>query len=330
MNSAQESRPERMMVGRARANGMARVPAVSVTRLPELDGVRALAVLAVMAFHYGLLPFGYLGVVVFFVLSGYLITGIVTSGVEWRTFYRRRAIRLLPALALVLLVVAPTIPAASTIAAATGTLNLTMAFGLLPVERSIGHLWSLASEWQFYLGWPPVAVWALRRWSPQTVAVAATGLAILSLGWAMVQTDWMRVWTGPDTQAWAFLVGSALALNGARVPTIRPLAWLAPIGTISYGLYLWHVPIGIWLADSALPMAALGFPLAFLAAVLSWRYVEAPLLRRDRAVRHRAVGVKRAGGAGLDPVDLERDVTGRDGRGGTDAQGRSAPLVARS
>lgn len=255
-------------------------------RVRELDGLRGLAVLAVMVHHYGLLSWGFLGVDVFFVLSGYLITGILVRGIDLRTFYRRRAVRLLPALALMLLVVGPFMPLPSVIASATYMIDLTMALHLLPVVPSLGHLWSLAIEWQFYLIWPVVLLFALRRWSRERVAIVTLILASLSLGWAIIlgRDDWLRVWTAPDTHATTLLVGSAFALLGFGVPRFRPLTWLAPIGTISYGLYLWHIPIWVWLNDVGDNVILPSFLLAFVVAGSSWRYLEAPLLR-GRATR---------------------------------------------
>jgi peptidoglycan/LPS O-acetylase OafA/YrhL len=94
-------------------------PAATATRLPGLDGVRALAVLAVLAFHQGLpwIPGGFLGVDVFFVLSGYLITDLLVAtyrkrgGIGLGRFYQRRARRLLPALALMLITVTAAVSA---------------------------------------------------------------------------------------------------------------------------------------------------------------------------------------------------------------------------
>ncbi|HXL17443.1 MAG TPA: acyltransferase, partial [Streptosporangiaceae bacterium] len=153
-------------------------PGKAAWRAPGLDGVRALAVLAVLAFHESLpwIPGGFLGVDVFFVLSGYLITDLLVVRVRRdgrigiSSFYQRRARRLLPALALMLISVTaavsllePSQRAAlrpALLGAVTYTSNWWQAlaqqsyfsrFGPPPVFQ---HLWSLAVEEQFYLIWP--------------------------------------------------------------------------------------------------------------------------------------------------------------------------------
>ena len=152
-------------------------------RAPGLDGVRALAVLIVIGFHEGAsgLSGGFLGVLVFFVLSGFLITDLLVSGYD-RTgrmdltgFWTRRARRLLPALA-VMLVVVTVIESGqeaslrlALLAASTYTSNWYQilhhvsyfaAAGQAGAPLPLDHLWSLAIEEQFYLVWPLI-VWCL-------------------------------------------------------------------------------------------------------------------------------------------------------------------------
>ncbi len=159
--------------------------------MPGLDGLRALAVGAVVAYHLGLswMPGGLLGVGVFFVLSGFLITDLLLSswessgGLQLRTFWARRARRLLPALFVMLVVV--TIWAAAADPAQLGALRGDVAaaaayvcnwwligqhvsyFARFGPPSPLGHLWSLAVEEQFYLIWPWLLwlglVWARRR-----------------------------------------------------------------------------------------------------------------------------------------------------------------------
>ncbi len=286
---------------------------------PELDGLRGVAVLAVMLYHYGVPSSGFLGVDVFFVLSGYLITGIVAAGTSWTRFYRRRAVRLLPAFWMMLAVVASTVPLGMTLASAGYLMNFSMAFDWTALPRSLGHTWSLAAEWQFYLVWPAVVVFLLRRWPRQRVALLAL---VLGLGSALLRSvlyddNWLRVFSAPDTHSDGLLIGSALALGVsvprkliplllialvplpldvmARVgillgvigaagvvshpPAILAARPLVAVGRISYGLYLWHVPIYIWLVDTGRGGPLIAAPLTFLVAFLSWRYLERPLLR---------------------------------------------------
>ncbi len=152
---------------------------VSFNYQPRLDGIRTIAVICVLVFHGGLPPRGgFLGVDVFFVLSGYLITVLLlvevrrTGTIRLRRFYTRRAIRLLPALCVMLGTVVTvaiiTLPATS-----KHEVLLTNIYGLLYVANwaevagvpmgPLGHLWSLALEEQFYLVWPPTLMWLLRR-----------------------------------------------------------------------------------------------------------------------------------------------------------------------
>src|ERR1700678_4503377 len=179
------------------------------TRAPGLDGVRALAVLAVMGFHEGAseLPGGFLGVDIFFVLSGFLITDLLLARydrlgrLDLKDFWVRRARRLLPPLAVMLVVVT----AAATIiepdqeaslrlallAAATYTSNWYQIlhhvsyFGALGAPPPLDHLWSLAIEEQFYLIWP-LAVWFLivRPNGPRarvTATLIAAGVSALAM-----------------------------------------------------------------------------------------------------------------------------------------------------
>jgi peptidoglycan/LPS O-acetylase OafA/YrhL len=210
-------------------------------RAPGLDGVRALAVLAVMGFHAGAseLSGGFLGVDIFFVLSGFLITDLLVvqydrlGRLDLREFWTRRARRLLPALAVMLVVVT----AAATViepsqesslrlallAAATYTSNWYQILHHVSYFAAIGpmppldHLWSLAIEEQFYLIWPLI-LWLLilrlngrRAWV--TAALAGAGMSAVAM--ALLYTpggDPSAVYYGTETHASALLIGAALAL----------------------------------------------------------------------------------------------------------------------
>src|ERR671910_110382 len=163
-----------------RAGATPGIPDVRLPYSPGLDGLRAFAVIAVLLYHADLpwIPGGFLGVEVFFVISGYLITALLLA--EWRqrgridlkTFWLRRARRLLPAL-YVLLVVTLTfavvfLPAevaglrGDVLAAFGYVTNWFLIFGQESYFEAVGrpsvlqHLWSLAVEEQFYLIWPIV------------------------------------------------------------------------------------------------------------------------------------------------------------------------------
>ncbi|MEZ5180228.1 MAG: acyltransferase, partial [Acidimicrobiales bacterium] len=212
--------------------------------LPALDGLRAVAVAAVVAFHLGRLQGGFLGVDVFFVVSGFLITRLLLA--EWeergridgRAFWARRFRRLVPALLAVLAAVAVAsrawLPAwrlagvrDDALAALAYVANWRfIASGQSYFARGIGpsplrHTWSLAIEEQFYVLWPlaVLGVLALARRRGVSArrmvgAVAGAG-AIASATWMAVAAgrvdDLSRVYYGTDTRAFALLAGAWLA-----------------------------------------------------------------------------------------------------------------------
>ena len=214
------------------------------TRAPGLDGVRALAVLAVIGFHEGAseLSGGFLGVDIFFVLSGFLITDLLVAGsgdaghLDLKGFWTRRARRLLPALAAMLVVVTaaatfiepgqePSLRLAL-LAAATYTSNWFQilhhvpyfaASGQLGTPPPLDHLWSLAIEEQFYLVWPVIVGLVVARLAARRARVtfALLGAAVSALIMALQYTpggDPSPVYYGTDTHASALLIGAALAL----------------------------------------------------------------------------------------------------------------------
>ncbi len=211
----------------------------SLTYLPGLDGLRALSVLAVVAYHADVksLPGGFLGVEVFFVLSGYLITSLLLSEhhadgtVDIVAFWRRRARRLLPALAVMLAVVSAgaLLFWRDAVEQLRGDLVAAMLYvsnwwqiiedqsyfestGRPPLLQ---HLWSLAVEEQFYVLFPLVLVFALRRARRAVVGLALVGLALASAWWMAhlfePYSDPSRVYYGTDTRLSGLLLGSALA-----------------------------------------------------------------------------------------------------------------------
>ena len=211
-------------------------------RAPGLDGVRALAVLAVMAFHEGIrgVPGGFLGVDVFFVLSGYLITDLLVAQrdrlgrLDLRGFWIRRARRLLPALAVVLVTVTAAVAVIepdqldalrpALVAAITYSSNWYQALHHMSYFATFGpppplqHLWSLAIEEQFYLAWPLILSLVLTRalTTRARAALAWLGAGVSALLMAIVfvpGADPSRVYYGTDTHATALLVGAALALT---------------------------------------------------------------------------------------------------------------------
>jgi len=232
------------------------MPARLTGRQPALDGLRAVAVVAVLLFHGGVAGArgGFLGVDVFFVLSGYLITMLLlreqqaTGRIALRAFWARRARRLLPALFLVLAAVAVY---AAFLVEPQARLSLRLdglaALGYVGNWRQLGaeggyfaqgatpsplrHTWSLSIEEQFYLVWPLVVVALLRgrrltrsrvRWVLVVAAVAALASAVLMS--VLLGGDVSRVYYGTDTRAQSVLVGCALAalLRLRRTPASTP------------------------------------------------------------------------------------------------------------
>jgi peptidoglycan/LPS O-acetylase OafA/YrhL len=213
----------------------------------DIDGLRAIAVLAVLFYHASIRPFlgGYLGVDVFFVISGYLITDLIlreraAGAFSLVNFYDRRARRILPALMLVLTVATATalfvlLPdelidfARSLLASALFYANFydwhqqVGYSGVAATANPLLHIWSLAVEEQFYLVWPLFLIGftgpRLRRFLPHAIVI----LAALSLG--------IGIWIGRraqdeaffllHTRAWELLAGAFLATGIVPAPVTR-------------------------------------------------------------------------------------------------------------
>ena len=209
--------------------------------MPGLDGLRAIAVIAVIAYHLDpdLIPGGLLGVGVFFTLSGYLITDLLlgqreaTGSLKLGDFWMRRARRLLPALFLMLAVVVAwvTLLDRSQLTSLRGDVLAAVAyvsnwwnivreasyFARFGPPPPLDHLWSLAVEEQFYLIWPWLLLLGLRflpgRYTLALVTLA--GAAVSAAAMAIIYQpgiDPTRVYEGTDTRAFGLLVGAALAM----------------------------------------------------------------------------------------------------------------------
>jgi peptidoglycan/LPS O-acetylase OafA/YrhL len=213
---------------------------------PYLDGLRAVAVYLVVAFHagLGLLSGGFVGVDVFFVLSGFLVTGILmrdltsTSNIRWRSFYARRVRRILPAALVALLVTAivySIIASPLEMFDALGGFRAaffyvanwffihqaTDYFAANVNSNPVLHFWSLAVEEQFYLIWPLLlgALYLItgrakrRRWWILRSIVLVAGIASAIAAWHIGSTNLERAYYGTDTRAYQLLAGAALALT---------------------------------------------------------------------------------------------------------------------
>lgn len=237
---------------------------------PSLDGVRGIAILLVLFYHFGSpLVSGFVGVDVFFVLSGFLITVLLGEELErsgrldFPAFYRRRILRLLPALVAVIVVLvgitflvrSPHRHQALREAwmALFYSLNWFKAYGGVAENNYLGHTWSLCVEEQFYLLWPLILAAMLRCGMTRGQAAILTGAGLLAsatmraVHW-MMYADWARVYCGLDSRADGLLTGCLLGLFllDHPPPASRP-RWLGAAG----GLGLLTV-----LALSALPFSA--------------------------------------------------------------------------
>ena len=285
--------------------------ASDATRYAGLDGLRALAVLAVIVYHLfpGLLPGGFIGVDVFFVISGFLITSLLvrertnTGRVDLRRFWVRRGRRLLPALVAVVLTCA-------TAAAVTGGSVLvgvgrqligamTFSSNWLDVASESSYfardtpelfrnLWSLAVEEQFYVVWPVLllAIVLIRHWGARVAIVAAIAIAS-AIEMALLYTpgsDATRVYFGSDTHSFGLALGAVLALVISRLTPLdldagesglqwfvrRLLPGIGAAALVALGTAAW------WMHDDSAFTYRGGLALvSILAALVIWAAVSA-------------------------------------------------------
>lgn len=340
-----------------------------------LDGLRGIALLGVLFFHAnGALPGGYLGVDLFFVLSGFLITSLLltehrnTGHIALSEFWIRRAKRLFPALLSLILAVAlygRYIAKPDELSTLRGDALATLAYvanwrtifehksywQLFSAPSPLEHTWSLSIEEQFYVVWPLLVTFVLRRRSKRAILVISlvgVALSMATMALLFTQENSSRAYLGTDARIAGILAGAALAsllspdtqflprtvraldllgltaavgigiawckLDGAtpflyrggfwltelgvlvlitcalvgerslvaRALSIRPLTLL---GTISYGVYLWHWPVNVFLTPErvhlhGLALHVIRFALTFAIALTSYRFLEQPILKR--------------------------------------------------
>ena len=273
-------------------------------RRPTLDGIRAVAILAVIAYHFGFggAQGGFLGVDVFFVLSGYLITSLLlaererTGRIALVAFWVRRAKRLLPALLVLLVVVV------FWIGANTSRFELTMRrddvmsalfywanwhfigsgedyFAQFISASPVRHTWSLAIEEQFYLAWPIICAVALLITQGRRHVVAAVcivGILGSAIAMFMLYTplDPSRAYYGTDARIHQLLIGALLAVLMTQLRSVRLRRIAIVIGPTA-GLIL-LLSIGL-LPDSApIYYQGLSVALALVTAMLVWSLEVAP------------------------------------------------------
>lgn len=228
---------------------------------PDIQGLRAIAVISVVLFHVwpGLVPGGFVGVDVFFVISGYLITGLLyrelreTGRISLLKFYERRIKRLLPAATLVLIAVALAMPllppsrwqdtAIEMMASALYVENWPLAWlavDYLDAENAaspVQHYWSLSIEEQFYIIWPPLMIVAAtfsRRFGSQRACIttALLTVVVLSFGASLWFTATSResAYFVTYTRVWQLGVGALLAVTARRSsPAVRVRLCVRPV-----------------------------------------------------------------------------------------------------
>lgn len=251
---------------------------------PELDGLRAMAVVMVVLFHAdGPVTGGFVGVDLFFVLSAYLITSLLAS--EWRQagsidikrFYWRRFLRLMPALLLLLatyMLVAPVIwpghdHARDVVLTGLYLSDYSYAFAQLPFY--LRHTWSLSVEEHFYLLGPLLLIPLLKARKPLALLLVAYLLATV---WRLSFDDWVSYYYRFDTRSSGLILGAALALAAPKVS--KPLFWCAVLALVAVAL-----TARITESKFSITLAELASAVLILGAVQGhWRWLAHPALVR--------------------------------------------------
>jgi peptidoglycan/LPS O-acetylase OafA/YrhL len=272
-----------------------------VKHRPELDGLRGIAIILVLGAHTRMPGFadggGGAGVTLFFVLSGYLITSLLlaerskTGRVSLRAFYYRRALRLFPALAVVLIAVALIVATGlmPENVRQLGTDYRVVFLGVLTYVSNwvavagwslgvLGHTWSLAVEEQFYIIWPALLLIGLRMGSAR-FAVVVLLIAIAVTPWRfVVASDSVggadHLAAGTDCHADALLLGCVVALLGTRMS--QAAGW---VGIAGLCVVMWlttaantvvFLPVAVivsTLSVAGCPVRLAWAPLAFLGRI---------------------------------------------------------------
>lgn len=254
----------------------------------DIDGLRAIAVLSVVLNHagVGLFSGGFVGVDVFFVISGYLITSIIMREIDGREFslvkfYERRIRRIYPALfAMMLLIVCVSAMlydaenfrdfGKSMIAATFFASNIHFWFETgyfeAPAQlKPLLHTWSLAVEEQYYIIFPALMYILARRFKTKIPHIL-TGIALLSFGWSVyeLKNDPSGVFYFAHLRAWELLIGSILALAAARIKISLTLRNL--LSAIGFGMVV--MPIFFYTSNTAFPGMAAAIPALGAALVI--------------------------------------------------------------
>lgn len=233
----------------------------------DIDGLRAIAVLSVVLFHTfpSLVPGGFIGVDIFFIISGFLISTIIYSSLDRKVFsfsefYGRRIKRIFPALLLVLIScyafgwftlfadefqqLGKHIAGGSAFISNFVLWDESGYFDTTAEIKPLLHLWSLGIEEQFYIAWPLIlwAAWKLRI----NIFLVSVIAALASFGWNIfhISSDSVSVFYMPYTRVWELLIGSVLAYLAMYRPSLTPqrpalrnLASIVGLGVIGFGFY---------------------------------------------------------------------------------------------
>ena len=289
--------------------------AFKATYVPALDGLRGVAIVAILIFHldWPLFTGSFIGVDIFFVLSGFLITSLLvyefdaSARIHLGHFYLRRVLRLGPALMLMLavysavcLVVLPGAQARDHLIDAAIAFfyvsNWARALGIHPPDF-LGHTWSLGIEEQFYLAWPLILYALLRAGTPRwRIASFAIGIALACwltrIGYLLGGKTIERIYNGLDTRADCLMIGCALGTvlasgllddaarvtlrRGLRVATPLMVLWLVAFGLVADWQSRWIYYWGlatVALAAATLILDVLIDPRGRVAAALSSRWL---------------------------------------------------------
>ena len=255
---------------------------------PDIDGLRAIAVILVVNFHAfpEAMPGGFIGVDIFFVISGFLITGIIVRELDQQrfsllAFYNRRIRRIFPALIVVLcatlvlgwlwmLPAAYAQLSADVFASAAFFSNIALLlqsgyFDIESAKKPLLHLWSLSIEEQFYLFWPLILMLVARMRLSILVAASVIGVASFVLNVALIGSNPVATFYLPFTRAWELLAGAVLACSWNQISQTSTASNLRA----SIGLVLIAVAAGVLETKSAFPGWWAILPVAGAALLLS-------------------------------------------------------------
>jgi peptidoglycan/LPS O-acetylase OafA/YrhL len=236
----------------------------------DIDGLRAVAILAVVFYHAfpSVFTGGFVGVDIFFVISGFLISSIIFGGVQrgkfsFTDFYAHRVKRIFPALIVVLaatfifgwisLLADEFMQLGRHIAASAGFVENFLLlkeagyFDSASALKPLMHLWSLAIEEQFYLVWPLLiwGSWRLGRRSAVMVMVIALGALSFTLNVVDINEDAVKAFFSPQTRFWELLAGSILAFSQGQSPIASAVDSGSRLDTRSRGHAVWNSVLSV-------------------------------------------------------------------------------------